>query len=142
MSTRAEVVEIARTWLATPYRHQASVKGLGVDCVGFLVGVALEAGLISHELAAALPTDYSRQPSGGQLRRAMAQHMTPIPIATVEPGDVCLVAFVVEEQHLVMITRPSPLSIIHCGRQGVVEHRMDEAWRRRITRAYRFRGVQ
>jgi len=33
------VIEAARGWLGTPYRHQASVKGVGSDCLGLVRGV-------------------------------------------------------------------------------------------------------
>ena len=37
MSRRAAV--IARKWLGTPYRHQASLRGEGADCLGLIRGV-------------------------------------------------------------------------------------------------------
>ena len=33
------VLAAARGWLGTPYRHQASVKGVGADCLGLVRGV-------------------------------------------------------------------------------------------------------
>jgi hypothetical protein len=36
---RALIVAAARGWLGTPYRHQASVKGEGADCLGLVRGV-------------------------------------------------------------------------------------------------------
>ena len=33
------VVEAARGWLGTPYRHQVSLKGEGADCLGLVRGV-------------------------------------------------------------------------------------------------------
>lgn len=37
--TREEIVAEARSWVGTPYKHQASVKGAGADCLGVLRGV-------------------------------------------------------------------------------------------------------
>ncbi|MFD0934795.1 peptidase P60, partial [Methylobacterium trifolii] len=37
--TGADVVAQARLWLGTPYRHQASLAGVGCDCLGLLRGV-------------------------------------------------------------------------------------------------------
>lgn len=45
---RAAVVAAARSWIATPYHHNAAVKGAGVDCGRILVEVMAEAGLISR----------------------------------------------------------------------------------------------
>lgn len=40
MSVAAErVVEAARKWVGTPYRHQASTLGAGCDCLGLVRGV-------------------------------------------------------------------------------------------------------
>ena len=33
------IVREARTWLGTPYLHQASVRGAGCDCLGLVRGV-------------------------------------------------------------------------------------------------------
>ncbi|MGH8520140.1 MAG: NlpC/P60 family protein [Gammaproteobacteria bacterium] len=142
MTDALTLIAAARTWLQTPYRHQASVKGLGADCVGFLRGAAVEAGVITPELAESLPTDYSRQPAGGELRRRMGELLMPAPLENLRPGDLLLIRFAREDQHVAMLTvvEPEPY-VIHCGRQGVVEHRLDSVWTSRVTRAYRFRGL-
>ena len=33
------VVAEARSWIGTPYQHQASLKGVGCDCLGLVRGV-------------------------------------------------------------------------------------------------------
>ena len=35
----ADIVSAARGWLGTPYAHQASLKGIGTDCLGLVRGV-------------------------------------------------------------------------------------------------------
>lgn len=42
---RALVVEIARSWLRTPYHNEARLKGAGVDCGQLLIAVYAEAGI-------------------------------------------------------------------------------------------------
>ena len=36
---RQEIICEAKSWINTPYRHQASVKGAGCDCLGLVRGV-------------------------------------------------------------------------------------------------------
>lgn len=36
---RERIVAAARGWLGTPYRHQASMRGAGCDCLGLIRGV-------------------------------------------------------------------------------------------------------
>lgn len=47
---RARVVEIARSWLGTPYVSNAMVRGAGIDCAMLLVAVYRAAGHIPEEL--------------------------------------------------------------------------------------------
>ena len=145
-SPAARLIGCAREWLGTPYRHQCSVKGVGADCVGFLRGAAVEAGVLDPELAACLPTDYSRQPAGGELRRLMGEMLVPVLYHKDElrPGDLLLIRFAREDQHVAMLTElddDTEPYIIHCGMHGVVEHRLDSVWTSRVTRVYRFRGL-
>ena len=37
--TRTRIVAEARAWIGTPYRHQASLHGVGCDCLGLVRGV-------------------------------------------------------------------------------------------------------
>ncbi len=38
-SERRRIVDSARSWLGTPYKHQASCKSVGCDCLGLVRGV-------------------------------------------------------------------------------------------------------
>jgi hypothetical protein len=44
---RATVVAEAKTWLGTPFRDQADVKGGGVDCAMLLVRVFVDTGIVA-----------------------------------------------------------------------------------------------
>ena len=51
---RAEaVIAAARGWIGTPYLHQASLKGVGTDCLGLVRGVSVSYTHLT------LPTIYS-----------------------------------------------------------------------------------
>lgn len=51
-----EVVAIARSWIDTPYHHQASVKAIGCDCLGLVRGVWREI----YGIEAETPPPYDR----------------------------------------------------------------------------------
>lgn len=36
---KQQIVDIAYSWVGTPYHHQASIRGSGCDCLGLLRGV-------------------------------------------------------------------------------------------------------
>jgi cell wall-associated NlpC family hydrolase len=45
---RARVVRIAKEWEGTPYHTAARKKGIGCDCITFIVEAYIEAGIIDH----------------------------------------------------------------------------------------------
>lgn len=137
MPTRAEILAEARTWLGTPFHHQGRVKGVGVDCVGLIVGVLRTLGHAPLD-----QTGYGREPHAGLLEAALEAQLMRVALDAAQPADVLLLRFVREPQHVGLLTEAG--GIIHTyERVGrVVEHRLDEAWRRRLVRAYRLPGVE
>lgn len=55
---RQQIVDIARSWLRTPYHHAARIKGVGVDCGTFLAEVFAEAGAVPTVDIADYPHDW------------------------------------------------------------------------------------
>lgn len=149
--TRADVVAEARTWIGTKFVHQQSMKGAGVDCIGLARGVYRELGLRSTDEKIALARQYagySSQPDGVSLKAFCDEFMTPIARSEVQPGDVLLIRFGPHPQHSAILGDylHGGLSMIHTlgpgGPGKVVEHRLDETWRKRIVAAYSIPGVE
>ncbi|MGH8579605.1 MAG: phage tail protein [Gammaproteobacteria bacterium] len=82
---------------------------------------------------------YGRYPHGATLQRLCEEHMDCVSI--YGPGDVLLMAWEAEPQHLRIA---SDVGIIHsyAKARAVVEHALDPAWRARIRGTYRFRGLE
>ncbi len=140
MVTRAQVVAEARGWLGTPFEHQGRVQGAGVDCIGLLIGVAQSLGLTQFDV-----TGYARAPSDGLLQGGCREHLQPVQLASAQPGDVLLMRFKREPQHVGLVADyvHGGLSVIHSyqGAGGVVEHRLDALWLRRVVSVWRIPGV-
>ncbi len=133
MTTRQQVVDEARNWLGVRWAHQGRSRA-GVDCVGLVVRVAHALNLSTFDTA-----DYSRQPDPARMRALMAEHMEPV--AAPQIGDVLLMRFEVEPQHVAIVT---DIGIIHAYAQvrRVVEHRFDSVWLGRVVGAYQFKGIE
>src|SRR5262245_54289062 len=89
--TRAAIVAEARAWIGTPYRHQASVKGIGCDCLGLVRGVWR--GLLGAEPEVAPPyaRDWAEASGQESLAEAAARHLVPLAeLDKFSPGDVLL----------------------------------------------------
>lgn len=139
--TRAEIIQTARTFLGTPFQHQGRLKGQGVDCVGLLICVARELGVLDSDLDY---TGYRRQPDGVLMMELMNTHLVPKPEnAPIQPGDVLAIRYRAP-QHTAIVTRVEGEHFwgIHAVERGVVEHRFDARWKNRIVGVYEIPGTE
>lgn len=146
MIRRADLIAEARTWLGTPWIHQASLKGVGSDCIGLVLGVAMACGVPN---AAAFKADprfqgYGRQPDPRMLLKACAEYFDPVDPAQAQVGDVLLIRYAEEPMHFALVTSLDPPYMIHAlGSLGrVAEHGLDAVWRSRVMRAFAYKGVE
>ncbi|WP_375463376.1 peptidase P60 [uncultured Methylobacterium sp.] len=142
--TGADVAAQARLWLGTPYRHQASLQGVGCDCLGLLRGVWR--GLLGPEPEAAPPYSgtwaESAAPGADPLTEAACRHLLPVaePLAAYapRPGDVLLFAFRAHlpARHCAIATEAG---MIHAHDRAVVtEVAFTPWWRRHLAGVFRF----
>lgn len=144
--TRAMVVAEARSWLRTPWQHQARMKGVGVDCAGLIIGVARNLGLVPAD---ADVTDYARKPDGVSLLRHCRQWMLLIEPRNARAGDVIVIRFDVDPQHMAILgdAPGGGLAMIHAldrpGHKGgeVIEHRYAPFYLPVTMAAFRLPGV-
>ena len=143
MTQRTQIVEAARQWIDTPFHHQARLKHVGVDCVGLVIGVARELELVPQDLDV---MGYPRTPDGTSLMSTMHQHMREIDRAVMQPGDVIVVSFDKDPQHLCILGdyRHGGLSIIHAaGNTGrVIETRLMFSSAMTFVAAFTLPGIQ
>lgn len=141
----ADVVAEARTWIGTPWQHQAALRGVGCDCTGLVRGVISAFRALPHELE---QMSYARTPDGVTLLRLCREHLAEVPAGEAAPGDVLVFSYGAGPQHLGIAADylHGGLSLIHAldqpgtKRGRVVEHRLDAAWRARIVAAFRVAG--
>lgn len=140
--TREQIVAEARSWVGTPWVHQHRVKGRAVDCVGLVIGVARNLGLVPDEFEV---TGYSQMPDG-RLLELCTTYMRPVARDAMQPGDVVVVAIVDQPQHVGILT-PYPggnLAMVHAAiksKRGVVESRLVFAKNLQFRAAFALPGV-
>ncbi len=140
MNDRADqIVRIARSWIGTPYRHQAAVKQAGCDCLGLVRGVYAE----FYGREAETPPPYSPDWAEAQKRETMieaaARHLEPVAFADMAPGDVLIFrlrpGFVAK--HAAILA--SSDTMIHAVEGApVCEVSLSNWWRRRLAAVFRF----
>lgn len=138
-----DAVQEARSWIGTPYRHQASCKGAGADCLGLIRGVWR--ALYAQELEPVPPysMDWSEPSRDEVLWRAAARHLVrSVDHSVVQSGEVILfrMRHGAVAKHLGIIGDADPVpSFIHAySGHGVVESPLSAAWRRRIVAQFTF----
>lgn len=134
---RVDALAEARTWIGTPYRHQASCKGAGTDCLGLIRG--LWRALYGGEPVAIPPytPDWSEPSRDEVLMRTARTLLTHV--ERPEPGDVLL--FRMRDKgvakHLGVLATSETFIHAYSG-HGVVESSLSAPWRRRIVGTFRF----
>jgi NlpC/P60 family putative phage cell wall peptidase len=135
----ARVVAAARSWIGTPYMHQASLRGVGCDCLGLLRGVWRE--VVGPEPAA--PPPYSPDWADASGREALADAarglLTEISVADVAGGDVILFRWRagLPAKHCAIATSCDAMVHAHDG-AAVAEVAIGPWWRRHAAYAFRF----
>ncbi|WP_427449927.1 NlpC/P60 family protein [Litorimonas sp. WD9-15] len=134
---RAEILRLARDWLDTPYRHQASVKGAGTDCLGLIRGIWRELYGAEPETPPAYTPDWAEQSGEETLRDAAARWLTPI--ATPRPGDALLFRMTPTApcKHIGILSAPDTLLHAYWGK-AVVESHLVPFWQRRHVASFAF----
>lgn len=133
---RKSIVDKAREYLGTPFRHQGRLKGVGVDCAGLIVCVAKELKLSDFDY-----TSYGRVPNSNELIAVLNEQLIKIKIDEVKSGDIYLMTFDFEPQHVGIATENGIIHSYSSAKQ-VVEHGIDTTWSSRIKGAYRFKGIK
>jgi NlpC/P60 family putative phage cell wall peptidase len=134
-----KVIAVARAWLGTPYHDQASLKGVGCDCLGLARGVWRE--VVGDEPFIIPP--YSRDWGETGPREVLAEGArgAMIEIAPEHAGAGALLLFRMAPRaiakHVGILT--SADSFLHAyERLGVIEQPLTLPWRRRIAFAFLF----
>lgn len=127
------IIETARTFLETPYHHQGRVKGVGVDCLGLIVGVCEALGLPYRDIRG-----YSRYATGLNLLERFSEQCEPS-----ERGEGKILIFRIRALpcHCAIEASLSGYpSIIHAYQSigRVDEHILDSWWESRIVGCFSF----
>ena len=138
-ASQAKVIAAARSWLGTPYHDQASLRGVGCDCLGLARGVWRE--VVGPEPFPILPYSRDWGETGPREVLAIGARRIMPEIAPSEAGPGALVLFRMQPRaiakHVGILTGPG--TFLHAyERLGVIEEPITPSWRRRIAFAFLF----
>lgn len=136
-----QAAEIARTWLGTPYRHQASLRGEGADCLGLVRGIWRELTGSEPEPLPAYHADWAEVGAEETLLAGARRWLTEKPVTEAVVGDVLMFRMAagcpVKHCAILSDTSGSEPRMIHAywGR-AVVESWIGAWWRRRLVAVF------
>lgn len=135
-----EIVDLARAWIGTPYRHQGTAKGVGCDCLGLIRGIWREINGREPEVPPAYAPDWAERGSDDALYAAALRHFgAPIAQDDLKRGDVLLFRWRqgMAAKHLGIYCGNE--GFIHAYEQnGVVLSPLVPQWRLKIAGIFRF----
>ncbi len=140
---RAAIVAEARRWIGTPYRHGASVRLVGCDCLGLVAGVARTVfGNAAVPPIPAYPPDWAEARREEWLLDALAGAMRRIDGEAAMPGDVLVFRWREQRPASHLAIMVGERAIVHAhARASVAEVALGTPWRRRIAAGFAFREV-
>lgn len=142
MITRDDILREARDWIGTPYRHQASCKGAGADCLGLVRGVWRACLGEEPEPLPPYSRDWAEADGAETLLLAARRHMREVPVKAAGPGDVLLFRWRAGApvKHAGILCTAD--SFIHAYEGlAVSQSPLAGAWRRRIVACFLFPGT-
>lgn len=140
--TPSDIIAEARSWIGTPYRHQASLKGVGCDCLGLVRGCWRALYGDEPERMPAYSRDWAESAARETLAEAGMRHLVPVAREAMQEGDVLLFRWRagLVAKHAAILTSGTSMVHAHDG-AAVAEVALAPWWRRRLAYVFRFPGV-
>ncbi|WP_274424857.1 NlpC/P60 family protein [Chelativorans sp. YIM 93263] len=131
------VIAEALAWIGTPYRHQASRKGVGCDCLGLIRGVWRGLYGAEPERTGAYSMDWAETGGGERLLEAARRHF--VDCDALRRGRLVLFRWRphLPAKHAGIMVEGDAFIHAYEGR-GVVVSSLVPQWRRRVAGVFAF----
>jgi NlpC/P60 family putative phage cell wall peptidase len=136
---RAAALDEARSWIGTPYRHQASVKGSGADCLGLVRGVWRALHGAEPDIVPPYRPDWAERSGAETLLNAARLRLSELDASAAAPGDVLLFRYAAGHpaKHCAILSSDNRMIHAWHGR-SVCETGLTPWWRRRLAGVFAF----
>lgn len=137
--TRARVLAVAAGWIGTPYRHQASRKRVGCDCLGLVRGIWAELYGEEVPLTADYSPDWAETAAGEPLLAAARGWCAEITREAMAPGDLLVFRWSrgAAAKHLAILAPGDRIIHAYEG-HAVMASALVPSWRRRLAGVFAF----
>lgn len=138
---KEKFIKECRSWLGTRWQHAVSLKGVGVDCVQFMLSVSKKMGWLNKNFKVKpYPRDWALHQSHSILMDWLNENCNKVNVHFVEAGDILVYKFNRCNSHVAYYIgdrKAIHSHIVH----GVVEYDIYEpVFRKKLTHAVRWKG--
>lgn len=138
----SDLVTEARSWIGTPYVHQAAVKGVATDCLGLILGLwTYRYGAPATDVPA-YTADWGEPQQDERLWRSAQDHFRDVTDQPMAPGQIMLFrmreGWVAKHLGVLAKTGDTPTFIHAYAGHGVTESPLSAPWARRIVARFEF----
>jgi NlpC/P60 family putative phage cell wall peptidase len=134
MTTPAILLHAARRYIGTPWVHQGRLRGIGIDCIGLLVGAFNEAGLPVKDVA-----NYPKKPTGNDwLLEELRRRLTRVIDGSMQPGDVLCFKWSLHPWHVALLSYDDTMIHAYKRLNECVEQPLTNHWRASMHSIWRW----
>jgi hypothetical protein len=139
----ARLIAAARRFNGVRWQWQGRTA-LGIDCCGFVVECCVEVKVVP---SVDFIQDYRHDNNSDRMLELLTTHLDFVDSGEERVGDIFALCdeklrHPAKPVHLSLFTETEPWwSMIHASEHGVVEHRMDLWFKKRVASRWRPRGV-
>ena len=138
---RLKALEIARTWIGTPYHHQARVKGHGCDCIGLIIGVweELYGAIPKSFIMPAYTPSWSEETGLSLMAEVGKTYLISIPKGGELPGDILMyrMLYAGPTKHAGLMSGPETMIHAYSG-HDVLETSLVSNFGSELTHVFRY----
>jgi NlpC/P60 family putative phage cell wall peptidase len=137
-----DIVAEARSWIGTPYVHQAAVKGVATDCLGMIRGLWRMRYGADPKGVPAYSADWGEPQRDERLWQSAIDHFDDVSDQPMQAGQVILFrmreGWVAKHLGVVAEVGNAPTFIHAYAGHGVTESPLSAPWQRRIVARFAF----
>jgi cell wall-associated NlpC family hydrolase len=139
----ARLIEAAQEYRGTRWQWQGRTAQ-GIDCCGFVVQCCVTVKVVPD---VQFIQDYQHQSNSDRMLELLESYLDYVDEGEERPGDIFALCdeqrkFPTRPTHLSLFTTSVPYwKMIHASEHGVIEHRMDAWFKKRVASRWRPRGV-
>ncbi len=140
---RQAVMDVARTWVGVPWRHQGRTRENGIDCVGLPLLIGMELGYMEE---GSVPANYPRRPDSTMVP-LFHKYLVRIKPNEEQIGDIVVFADGSHPCHCgILTTRPGIVTVVHAHAHDrrVIEEDINHTigYIGKPVHAFKFKGLE